>query len=60
MNLKKMENEKPSKLHRLGDEGKGYLLRWQIGCIGCLFPILIFFFFLFLIFRFGWDPLGLG
>ena len=55
-----MENEKPRKLHRLGDEGKGYLLRWQIGCIGCLFPILIFFFFLFLIFRFGWDPLGLG
>ena len=53
MNFKKPIAQKNSEPHRLGDEGKGYLLRWQIGCVGCLFPILMFFFFLFLVFRFG-------
>jgi hypothetical protein len=53
MNLEENQNDNTSLRHRLGDEGKNYYLRWQIGCVGCLFPILIFFLFLFLVFRFG-------
>ena len=54
------EPEQPEefRLHNLDDPRRSYVLRWQLGCLGCLIPVSIIFLLGFFMFRIGTGIFG--
>ena len=54
------EPEQPStfRLHNLDGPRRSYVLRWQLGCLGCLIPAAIIFLLGFFVFRIGTGLFG--
>ena len=54
------EPEQPEdfRLHNLDVPRRSYVLRWQLGCLGCLIPVSIIFLLGFFMFRIGTGIFG--
>ena len=54
------EPEQPEefRLHNLDGPRRSYVLRWQLGCLGCLIPVTIIFLLGFFMFRIGTGIFG--
>lgn len=52
------EQSEEFRLHNLDGPRRSYVLRWQLGCLGCLIPVSIIFLLGFFMFRIGTGIFG--
>ena len=55
---KDSSRDSPFILHNLDGNIRSFQLRWQIGCLGCLIPLIIVFMIFFFSFRLGTNLFG--